>query len=104
MILSFLILQYHCLNQKKIKSKVIKRLVNAIGFYVPTFFVISYYFSFKIINSRNIIKMKSRLKILFIPYIIWPIIFFIINKIIFYFYYKKIGFIFSILFIIIIKY
>ena len=92
MILSFLILQYHCLNQKKIKSKIIKRLVNANGFYVPTFLVISYYFSFKIINSRNIIKMKSRLKRLFIPYIIWPIIFFIIYKIVFYFYYKKIGF------------
>lgn len=99
MILSFLILQYHCLNQKKIKIKIIKSLVNAIGFYVPTFLVISYYFSFKIINSKNIIKMKTRLKRLFIPYIIWPIIFFIIYNIIFHFYYKIICFTIKDLFI-----
>jgi len=44
-------------------------------FYVPTFYIISFYFSFNILEKRNIKKIKDRLKKIFIPYFIWPIFF-----------------------------
>ena len=42
----------------------------------------SFYFSNNIFFSRSIIKLKKRLERLLIPYIIWPLLIFIINNII----------------------
>lgn len=50
---------------------------------VCCFFLISFYFFYQIICKRNIEKMKSRLERLFIPYILYPIIIWIINNIVF---------------------
>ena len=52
-------------------------------FQVPCFFFISFYFLYPIIFQRNTEKLKLRLERLLIPYIIYPIIVWIINNIMF---------------------
>lgn len=44
-ILACLIIQFHCYNINLTKNKLLKLLVKAFHFYVPTFYIISYYFS-----------------------------------------------------------
>lgn len=75
MILSFLIVVVHCYNKKYIKIKLLYFPFFCLCFYVPTFFLISFYFSYKTFISRNIVKIKERFLRLLIPYIIWPVIF-----------------------------
>ena len=50
-------------------------------FQVPCFFFISFYFSFNIFSQRNTVKLKLRLERLLVPYLIHPIINWIINNI-----------------------
>lgn len=50
-------------------------------FHVSCFCFISFYFTYNIFSNRNIIKVKKRLERLLIPYILWPIIIFIIHNI-----------------------
>lgn len=78
-IFSFHILVFHCINKLKYQSKIIKWIINNVGIDLCTFFIISFYFSYNSFSSRNILKIKHRFKRFFIPYIIWPNIFFIIN-------------------------
>jgi len=77
MIFSFNIVVFHCIDNKfqNIYIYFICRI--AIYYYVPTFFLISFYFSYMTFTSRNIIKLKERLLRILIPYIIWPCIFWI---------------------------
>ena len=84
-ILSYLIIQLHFYNYKLTKNKILIFIRHCSDFYVPIFFVISYYFSYKAFLHKNINKMKTRLNRVLIPYILWPIIFLIINNI----YYMK---------------
>ena len=76
-IISFNIIVFHCIANKKqnIFIYFISRI--AVYYYVPTFFFISFYFSHKTFISRNIFKLKERLLRISIPYIIWPCIFWI---------------------------
>ena len=76
-IFSFHILVFHCINKKKYKSK----FINSVELDLKTFFIISFFFSYNTFTSRNILKIKQRLKRLLIPYILWPIIFFIVDNI-----------------------
>ena len=82
MILSFWIVLDHCLA-KQIKSQ-FTFFKNRL--HVPCFILISFYFSFSSISSRNVIKIKKRFERLLIPYIIYPIIIFIINNLSFIFF------------------
>ena len=50
--------------------------------YTSTFFIISFYFSYNCFISRDIKKITQRFKRLLVPYLVWPIIFFIKNIII----------------------
>ena len=75
-IFSFHILVFHCINKTKYKSKLIKSVLIDL----KTFFIISSFFSYNTFTSRNILKIELRFKRLLIPYILWPIIFFIINN------------------------
>ena len=50
------------------------------GFHVPTFILISFYFYYPMIEKRIIIKIITRFQRLLFPYILWPIIKFIINN------------------------
>ena len=84
MILSFLIVLVHCYDYKK-TSDIAKYLSpSAINFYISTFYIISLYLSYKMIILKNIEKMNSRLQRIMIPYIFWPILFFIVNNIRYY--------------------
>lgn len=85
MLLSFFIVQIHCYDINKTKNRLLKKINEAKGFYVPTFYVISYFFSFRIFKIRNINKIKLRLERFLIPYITWPSIFFVINYIMYHF-------------------
>ena len=64
-----------------IKGKYKKFLLRS--FHVPTFILISFYFYYKIASKRDINKIISRFQRLIIPYILWSIIFFIINNLLF---------------------
>lgn len=81
-ILSFLIVMSHCYLP-----------INAVGFWknafnktegcyfhVRTFFILSLYFSYKTLISSDISKKIRRLERLFIPYIVWPLIYFFSRK------------------------
>ena len=74
--LSFLVVNTHCYNRIN-NFKYIKILRNRL--HVPTFFIISFYFFQKPLISRNLHKFRERFQRLLIPYIVWPIIFLLIN-------------------------
>ena len=80
MMLSLFILIFHFSVINNYSSQIIKLIIEPVSFYLATFFIISFYFSYNIIASRNIYKIKQRFKRILISYIIWPIIFFIINN------------------------
>lgn len=80
-ILSYLILQFHCYNINLTNNKILIFLNQAFYFYVPTFYIISFYFSYNSLNLKNINKIKLKLKRIGIPYIIWPTFFFLITNI-----------------------
>ena len=71
------LLHYYSSNNKYILS--LKRN----HFQVPCFFFISFYFLYPTISQRNYKKAKSRLERLLIPYLIHPIINWIINNVMF---------------------
>ena len=75
MILSFNIVVDHCLNKKYLNKPIYIICIMGIYHYVPIFFVISFYFSYKTFSSRNLDKLKERLLRISIPYLIWPCLF-----------------------------
>lgn len=48
-----------------------------IDFYVTSFFLMAFYFSYNTFSSRNISKIKERFLRLLYPYLLWPIIIYI---------------------------
>ena len=48
----------------------------------------SFYFSYNTLASRNISKIKGRFKRMLVPYIIWPLLFYLKDKFN-HFYYKQ---------------
>ena len=84
-ILSYLILQLHCYNIRLSKNIILIKTFQAGGFYAPTFFIISNYFSYNIFIMKKITKIYLRIQRIMIPYILWPLFFFIRNNIINYF-------------------
>lgn len=79
--LAFLIVIIHCHKKKDVDVGFMKFAQHNLKFYVPSFFVISFYFTYNIFSKRNIIKIKQRYIRILIPYIVWPIIFFILYNI-----------------------
>ena len=81
-ILSFLVITTHCynINNAKGKWKEISEKTDAFWFHIPTFFIISFYFTYKTLISSNYKKKFERIQRLFIPYFLWPIIIFLLNK------------------------
>jgi len=70
MILCLWVITFHFAGMKnKLKYKILKTF-----FHVPTFMLISFYFTYNTFISNDIIKYKKRLERLVVPYIIWPII------------------------------
>ena len=79
--LSFSVVVCHCFKPSK-NYKFIRLLINDI--HVPIFFIISFYFFYPTLIARNIEKLKQRFQRLLIPYIIWPVLFFILTKLLIY--------------------
>lgn len=57
-------------------------------FHVPTFLIISFYFYYNTLKTKNITKIKLRFQRIIIPYMFWPTFMFISNNILF----KILGF------------
>ena len=58
--------------------------------HVPTFDILSFYFSFNSFKSKNIKKIRLRFERLLIPYFAWPIIIWPLNNL-FSFFFSKID-------------
>lgn len=58
-------------------------------YYIMTFFFLSFYFSFNTLSRRDPLKIKERFKRMIVPYIGWPLIFFIKDKMDHYIYNKR---------------
>ena len=80
MILSFLIVVYHLHTRVK-QDFIFNFSLYYIGFYTSTFFLISFYFSFKSLSSKIIFITVERLQRIIIPYLLWPIIIFMESNI-----------------------
>jgi len=80
-ICEFLVVAYHNFNINSTQNKIILNITSRKRlFHVPCFFIMSFYFM-----CRNLLSLKpkiifNRLIRLFIPYIIWPIIFWKLNR------------------------
>lgn len=82
-ILSFFVVMTHCYTFNYLQGKWRILYINSgkLLFHVPTFFIIAFYFSYKTLISRNYKKKLERFQRLFIPYIFWPIIICLLNRI-----------------------
>lgn len=81
MYLSFNVVNNHCFcpsNYTLMNKYIILILKNRIC--VPTFFLMSFYFSHKLFFSKNIEKINNRFERLLIPYLVWPIIIWVLNN------------------------
>ena len=75
-ILCLWVLFLHCSDIKKEHKKYFNR-----SFHVPTFFMISFYFYYKLLNASDSLKIKRRFQRLLYPYILWPVLAFLLNNI-----------------------
>ena len=82
-ICAFLIIVCHFYEFNKYKIILSKNI-----YYIITFFYMSFYFSYNTLASRNISKIKGRFKRMLVPYIIWPLLFYLKDKFN-HFYYKQ---------------
>ena len=87
--LSILVVNSHCLNIQNIKNKYLLKLLKN-RLHVPIFFIISFYYCKNLFISKNITKIRQRFERLLIPNFSWPIIIWILNNLINYFYKRKI--------------
>ena len=81
-ILCFWVISFHYLDKQNLNDFlfiIIKKKV----FHVPCFCFISFFFTHNIFNKKNINSFKKRIKRLLIPFIIWPLIIFILHNIIY---------------------
>ena len=67
----------HCLSKQ---TKYSLKDVFKIPLHVPSFILISFFFSFKTISGRNYIKINKRFERLLIPYTLFPIMILLINN------------------------
>ena len=78
-LLCFWVIIFHFLTPANTFASSVKRK----RYHVPCFFFISFFYLYSAIKDKNILKMKLRLQRLLIPYLIWPLIIFIINNTLF---------------------
>ncbi len=71
--ISFSIIVIHFLKRKYNTNFFIRFMIRGLPFYVPTFFLISFYFSYNVFTSKNIDKIRERFIRVMIPYIFWQI-------------------------------
>ena len=89
MLMSFWVIINHCYYTK---NYILHNIIFGHKFHVPTFIIISFFFLYKNLSVKNINKIKNRLEKLFIPYLIYPILIWLINNLIYINSEKKIYF------------
>ena len=72
--MAFLVLVSHCFNMKTTKNELLIKFTTNRQLHVPSFFIMSFYFTYKTLLSLSLKKFLNRLMRLLIPYIIWPMI------------------------------
>ena len=77
--LSFSVVMDHLYNSKKLK-----KYIYVLYYHIPTFFIISFYFTYNTLLSFNIQKIKLRFERLLIPYFAWSIIGWLLRNIYYY--------------------
>ena len=83
--LSFNVINSHYLrNPPTLMNKYAISRIFRNNMHVPIFFLMSFYFSQKLFLSKDIEKIKKRFERLLIPYLIWPIIIWIVNNFLYY--------------------
>lgn len=82
--MSFGVVFLHFMEKKNLTNFLLKGIYNGSFFYVPTFYIISFYFSYNMIVERNLKKIKERFIRLLLPYFIWPIFFWFGKLIVYY--------------------
>ena len=87
MIMAFFVIMEHFYKPKNIE---LKRIIFRLGFHVPTFLIISfYYLNYNLINKKAD-KIKERFIRLLIPYLLYPIIiYFAYNFLYFFFHFEE---------------
>jgi hypothetical protein len=80
-ILAFLVVIVHQFKRYSTKNKLILIITKNRLFYVPCFFIMSFYFMCNTLLSLNPKRIYIRIIRLLIPYIGWPLITFVINQI-----------------------
>ena len=80
-ILAFFVIIAHNYDRKSSKNKIIINITKERSLHVPSFFIMSFYFSSKHFVSLNTKAIFIRLIRLLIPYIGWPFIVLKINHI-----------------------
>ena len=78
--LAFLIVASHQFSRKTTKNEIILMLYDNRNIHVPSFFIMSFYFTCHNLLSLNPKKILNRFIRLFIPYFGWPIIILQINR------------------------
>lgn len=77
--LSFMVVMDHLYKKEKLQKYLI-----FLYYHIPTFFLISFYFTYKTLISFNFSKLKIRIERLLIPYFSWCTISWVIKNIYFY--------------------
>lgn len=78
-IMAFLVVKHHYFKSKSTKNKILLFLTKERFFHVPSFFIMSFYFTCTNFTSLNNKIILNRFEKLLIPYIGWPFIIIIIN-------------------------
>ena len=82
MYLSFSVVIVHLFHSYK-KNFINKYIINLLKnpIHVPIFYIMSFYFCYKLLLLKRIKKIKERFERLIIPYFIWPLVILILNNI-----------------------
>ena len=79
-ILSFNVILSHCCRLNINRFIIIMYQKKYLYYHVRIFTIMSFYFSYKTFSSLNKSKIFARFQRLLIPYTLWPIIIFLLNK------------------------
>ena len=79
------VIKSHCFNRNSTKNKIILILTKSRRIHVPSFVILSFYFTHNTLISPDVDKKYTRFERLLIPYIGWPTIFYVMNKLLYYF-------------------
>ena len=78
-IIYFFVLVYHCYDKDKCEIKILKIILDAIPIYYQTLFLIYFYFSYNHLSNKKIPEIRKRFLKLIVPYVVWPLFFYLLN-------------------------